>query len=192
MCEVGICKKNFAKIFCYGDYEKNGNLYWLTCIALPLYQIWFVHLVCQTTVTVRTWMNNYISHEITYVTRSTPRAQTSAMPSLKSVKQSTEAWNSVAYYFLCQYPENIMNTHPSGIPLCCQQTRTQKIKKEPFAQGVKPIIPKMFQIVPCVIANISWRFHENPLIYFTVVLLTNTPGSLDGRLWNTLGRYATV
>ena len=52
-----------------------------------------------------------------------------------------------------------------------------KIKKEPYAQGVKPLIPKMFQIVPCIIANISLKFHENPLIDFTVVLLTNTPGA---------------
>ena len=50
-------------------------------------------------------------------------------------------------------------------------------KKEPFDQGVKSIIPKMFQIVPCVTANISWKIHENPLIDFTVVLLTNTPGA---------------
>ena len=62
-------------------------------------------------------------------TRSTPKAQTSATPSLKSVKQSTQAWNIVAYCFLCPYPENFMNVHPSGIPWCCQPTRTQKIEK---------------------------------------------------------------
>ena len=57
------------------------------------------------------------------------------------------------------------------------RTNTDPEKKEPYAQGVKPIIPKIFQIIPCVIANISWKFHENPLIDFTVVLLTNTPGA---------------
>ena len=61
--------------------------------------------------------------------RSTPRAQTSATPSLKSAKQSIQAWNSVAYCFLCPYPENFMKVHPSGITWCWQQTRTQKIEK---------------------------------------------------------------
>ena len=65
----------------------------------------------------------------TYQTRITPRAQTSATPSLKSVKQSTQAWNIVAYCFLCPYPENFMNVHLFGIPWCCQPTRTQKIEK---------------------------------------------------------------
>ena len=65
----------------------------------------------------------------TYQTRSTPKAQTSATPSLKSVKQSTQAWNIVAYCFLCPYPENVMNVHLFGIPWCCQPTRTQKIEK---------------------------------------------------------------
>ena len=75
-------------------------------------------------------------------TRSTPRAQTSATPSLKSVKQSTPAWNSVAYCF-CPYPENFMNVHPSGIPWCCQQTRTQKIKKrDPLPKGLNRSSPK--------------------------------------------------
>ena len=104
--------------------------------------------------------------------------QTSATPSWKSVKQSTQAWNSVAYCFLCPYPENFMNVHASGMTWCCQQnTDPGNRKKEPCAQGVESIIPKMFQIVPCVIAKIFWNFHENPLINFTMVLLTNTPGT---------------
>ena len=130
------------------------------------------------------------------ITRSIPRAQTSATPSLKSVKQSIQAWNSVANCFLCPYPENFMNVHSSGIPWCCQQTRTQKIKKQPFAQGIKPIIPKMFQVVPCAIANISWKFHENSFIDFTVVLQTNTPGAprwetvkQSRQVWNSLVHY---
>ena len=52
-------------------------------------------------------------------TRSTQRAQTSVIPSLNGVKQFTQVWNSVAYCFLCPYPENFMNVHPSGISWCC-------------------------------------------------------------------------
>ena len=33
--------KKFAKIF-FGDYEKTRNLYWLPCLALPVYQIWWL------------------------------------------------------------------------------------------------------------------------------------------------------
>ena len=76
------------------------------------------------------------------------------------------------------------------------ENKTQKIKKEPYAQGVLPIIPKMFQIVPCVIANISWKFHENPLIDFTVVLLASIPGAprwetvkQSRQVWNSLANY---
>ena len=54
----------------------------------------------------------------------------------------------------------------------------------------------MFQIVPCVIGNISWKFHENPFIYFTVVLLTITPGAprwgtvkQSRQVWNSLANY---
>ena len=42
-------------------------------------------------------------------------------------EQSTQAWNSVSYCFLCPYPENLMNVHPSSIPWCSQQTWTQTI-----------------------------------------------------------------
>ena len=47
----------------------------------------------------------------------------------------------------------------------------------------------MCQIVPCVIVDISWKFHENPFIYFVVMLLTDTQLRLDGRPWNSLTSY---
>ena len=114
-----------------------------------------------------------------------PRKQTSATPSLKRVKHSTQAWNSVAYWFLCPYPISRMFIHPTNTD--------PENKNGPYAQGVKPIIPK---VVPCVIANISWKFHENPLIGFTVVLLTNTPGAprwetvkQSRQVWKSLANY---
>ena len=71
----------------------------------------------------------------------------------------------------------------------------RKEKKEACVQGVKPITPKMFQIVPCVIANISWKY-ENPIIDFTVVSITDTTGAprwetvKQSRLaWNSLANY---
>ena len=51
---------------------------------------------------------------------------------------------------------------------------------------------ELFQIVPCVIDDLSWKFHENPCIPFTVILLADTPLHLDGRPWNNLVRRETV
>ena len=51
------------------------------------------------------------------------------MHSFNSRKQSIQAWNSVAYCSLCAYLKNLKNIHPSIIPWCCQQTRTQKLEK---------------------------------------------------------------
>ena len=50
----------------------------------------------------------------------------------------------------------------------------------------------MFQIVPCVTANLSWKFHENLLMNFTEMLLTDTLMRLDGRPLNCLGRREIV
>ena len=34
-------RKKFAKIF-LADYDKTRNLYWLTCLDLPICQIWWL------------------------------------------------------------------------------------------------------------------------------------------------------
>ena len=34
-------QKNSAKFF-FGEYEKTRNLYWLPCLAPPMYQIWWL------------------------------------------------------------------------------------------------------------------------------------------------------
>ena len=35
-------RKKIAKIFYFGEYEKTRNLYWLPCLAPPMYQIWWL------------------------------------------------------------------------------------------------------------------------------------------------------
>ena len=69
-----------------------------------------------------------------------------------------------------------------------------KYRKINHIQGIKRIIYKVFQIVPCVTVNlyISWKFYENLPIHFTVMLLTGTLRGLDERPWNSLGRCETV
>ena len=98
-------------------------------------------------------------------TRSTSRAQTPATPSLKSVKQCTQAWNSVAYCFLCPYPEKFMNVHPSGIPWCCQPTfqkTSQKIEKGTLCpRGQTDHLQNVPDCSLChsqKILTISWKF----------------------------------
>ena len=52
-------------------------------------------------------------------------------------------------------------------------------------------MPQMFQIVPLITANLSWKFHENLLIHFTVMLLKGTLMRLKGRQLNSLGTRQT-
>ena len=66
-----------------------------------------------------------------------------------------------------------------------------KYRKINHIQGVKRIIPKVFQSVPQS-TYISWKFYENLPIHFTVMLLTGTLRRLDERPWNSLGRCETV
>ena len=63
----------------------------------------------------------------TFLTRSTPRAQTSAAHNLRNMKHSSQAWNNL----------------PQNVP-------------------------------ECSISNLSWKFHHNPLMRFTMMLLTDT------------------
>ena len=71
-------------------------------------------------------------------------------------------------------------------------TELKKIGNESCTQGVKRIISKMVYIVPCIIADLAWKFHENPPIHFTVMLLTGTMRRVDGRPWISLGNSETV
>ena len=40
-------------------------------------------------------------------------------------------------------------------------------------QGINCNTPKMFHIVPCPMASLSWKFHENPFMRFPVMLFTD-------------------
>ena len=70
------------------------------------YSSWFIFIVVE----IETWGQHVIQ------TRSTPRTQTSAAPSLRSAKQSSQAWNSVSNHFSCPFTENFMNIHFSVFP----------------------------------------------------------------------------
>ena len=112
---------------------------------------------------------------IAFETRSTPRAQTSAVPSLGNMKQSIQAWNTLANCYLCPYPKisGIISIHMSLHNVAIKEGPKNR-KKVSCIQGVTWIILKIFQIVPCVTVNLSWKFHENLPIHFTVMLLTDT------------------
>ena len=66
------------------------------------------------------------------------------------------------------------------------------IKHESCIQRFKRIIPKVFQVVSYAMIDLSWKFHENPFMHFTVMLLTDmTPRQVWGP-WNSLFRRETV
>ena len=44
--------------------------------------------------------------------------------------------------------------------MLAKNTDPENRKNESCIQGVKSIILQMFQIVPCVIANLSWKFQK--------------------------------
>ena len=68
-----------------------------------------------------------------------------------------KSWKSVHPFF-----HNIINKHGS-----------RKQKNRPRIQGVNRDIPKIFQIALCVMFVFFWKFHENPLSRFSVMLLTD-------------------
>ena len=47
-------------------------------------------------------------------------------------------------------------------------------KNQSWIQGVNHRDTKMFQIVLCLMYNLSWKFHENPFIRLSIIVLTNT------------------
>ena len=77
------------------------------------------------------------------VPRSTPRAQTSAAPSLKSVKQSLQAWSSVAYCSFCVYPANSMK-YPfiRYSVMLATNIDLDNRKRNPVSKGLKQSSPK--------------------------------------------------
>ena len=98
-------------------------------------------------------------------TRSTPRAQPPAAPSLKSMKQ----YSSVKQSSLLPLVSISWKFHecPSIRYSVMLRTYTDPEYRNPCIQGVKPIIPTTFQIAPFVITDKSWKFHENVLMDFT-------------------------
>ena len=46
-------------------------------------------------------------------------------------------------------------------------------RKKYCIQNAKGNIPKMFQIVSCTMAHLSWKYHENPFMCFSVMWLTD-------------------
>ena len=69
--------------------------------------------------------------------------------------------------------------------------RILKVHKSSI-QGIKWNILEMSQIVSWIIANLSWIFHENPLIHFPVMLLVETQLHLVWGVWHNLVRDEAV
>ena len=68
------------------------------------------------------------------------------------------AWKSSHMFLLY-----IANRHESS----------SKWKKKNCIQNAKGNIPKLFQIVSCTMAHLSWKYHENPFMCFSVMWLTD-------------------
>ena len=91
--------------------------------------------------------------------RSILREQTSTTPTLNSVKQSGQVWKSLADCFLCHVRQ------------MCSPSVMLLTNRDPYRKILFPScnIHKILQIVPCVISDQSWNFHENALIRISVM-----------------------
>ena len=117
--------------------------------------------------------------------------QTSMAPSWKSVKQSSQTWNSLAN---CVVSISWKFHEYASIHYSVRLLRnTDSHDKNIFCiQGVTRNIPNMFQIISRIIVDLCWEVHENPFIHFTVMLVTNTPPGLDGRPLSSIVKLETV
>ena len=49
------------------------------------------------------------------------------------------------------------------------------VRKRPWSRLTwRQTSSKMFQIVPCAMSHLSWQFHENPFISYSLMLLTHS------------------
>ena len=95
----GLVTRNLMFLWCTTQKTFEQTVEWLV-IWDAMTPTWFLRndifrcFFTDTSAIVRWRMNmDKLNNEDINATISTPRAQTSAMPSLKSVKQSTQAWN---------------------------------------------------------------------------------------------------
>ena len=71
------------------------------------------------------------------------------------------------------FSEKFMKIRLTVFLQCCRIDCFEKVRKKSCVQGVKWNIPKIFPIVPCIKSHLPWKFHENPLRRFSVILLTD-------------------
>ena len=122
-------------------------------------------------------------------TRNTPRVQTCAAPSLRP--RNNKAWReSINHFLFNSYSEYSSSRWFLMLQKKEKKKRSQKIN--PVFKVFNASPPQFFQVVPYVIADISWKFHENLFVYLSIILLTDTPPRLDGKPWNSLVRRETV
>ena len=99
-----------------------------------------------------------------------------AAPRWETVKQSSQSWNSLANYFLgcVQYIMKISwkSVHPFSI-IWLTNTDPENENRS-WIQGINHNIPKISHILPCLISDFCWRFHENPFIRVPVMFLTES------------------
>ena len=75
----------------------------------------------------------------------------------------------MTWKFLCQH------VHPVSVMLLTDTGFLEKYKKKPRVQ--------IFQIVPCILPNISWKCDDNPSMPFPVMLLTANKLCKIALLW---------
>ena len=96
-----------------------------------------------------------------------------AAPRWETVKQSSQVWNSLDNYFLCRAWHIMKISWKSVHPFLHNIVNKHGSRKWKNRSRIEGVYHKMFKIVHCLISNLSWKFHENLFIRFSIMLLTD-------------------
>ena len=101
---------------------------------------------------------------------------TDAASRWETMKQCSQAQNSLSYHFSC-CPQHCMKiSWKSVCPFFHDITNSHKSrisKSDPVFKGL-PQLPDCFLMVPCLMCKVGWNFHDDPFNHFSVILLTDT------------------
>ena len=71
------------------------------------------------------------------------------------------------------FPENCMKIRSTVQMLLTDTDFLENIeKRKPIFKRLN-ITPQIFQLLPCIVPDLSWEFHENPFIRLSAMLLTD-------------------
>ena len=130
---------------------------------------------------------NSFTHFFTTLLRNTDPGNRKIHPGFKGLIATFQKCSRL-FLISCQiFAENFIKICSSVFPfilLTRQKFPWKHRKRNPVTQGVKRDTFQVFQIVPCIRPDLSWKFHENPFTHFSVMLSTDKQTNKQTNRWN--------